>query len=84
MLSTGLALPVQIVIGCCVGTELGKMGKARSGFYLLVSKVLTEHKVLYTLPPYQAADKAAFAAQRPVGEGQKFMPPFMQKEQLKL
>lgn len=60
------------------------MGKARHGLYLAVSKVLTEHNVLYTLPPYQAADKASAAAQRPVGEGQKFMPPFMQKDHLKL
>ncbi|KAL3133145.1 hypothetical protein ABBQ38_007040 [Trebouxia sp. C0009 RCD-2024] len=66
------------------GTELGKMGKARSGLYLVVSKVLTEHNVMYTLPPYQPADKAAFMAQRPVGEGQRFMPPFMQKDNLKL
>ena len=60
------------------------MGKARTGIYLCVSKVLTELNVVYTLPPYQAADKAASAAQRPVGEGQKFMPAFMQKEALKL
>ena len=66
------------------GTELGKMGKARHGLYLVVSKALTEHNVVYTLPPYQPADKAAFMAQRPVGEGQKFMPPFMQKDHLKL
>ena len=67
-----------------VGTELGKMGKARSGLYLAVSKVLTEHHVVYTLPPYQPANRAAAAEQRPVGEGQNFMPPFMQKGQLKL
>ncbi|KAA6427548.1 MAG: mechanosensitive channel of small conductance-like 10 [Trebouxia sp. A1-2] len=66
------------------GTELGKMGKARSGLYLAVSKILTEHNVVYTLPPYQPANKAASAEQRPVGEGQKFMPPFMQKDHLKL
>lgn len=52
--------------------------------YLAVSKVLTEHNVVYTLPPYQPADKAAAAEKRPVGEGQKFMPPFMQKDHLKL
>ena len=57
------------------------MGKARHGLYLVVSKALTEHNVVYTLPPYQSADKAA---QRPVGEGQQFMPPFMQKDHLKL
>ena len=68
----------------CTGTELGKMGKARSGLYLTVSKTLTEHNVVYTLPPYQPANKAASAEQRPVGEGQKFMPPFMQKDHLKL
>ncbi|DBA97314.1 TPA: hypothetical protein ACH3X1_015052 [Trebouxia sp. C0004] len=68
----------------CTGTELGKMGKARSGLYLAVSKILTEHNVMYTLPPYQPANKAASAEQRPVGEGQNFMPPFMQKDRLKL
>lgn len=60
------------------------MGRARTGLYLAVSKALTEQKVVYSLPPYQPADKAAFMAQRPVGEGQKFMPPFMQKDHLKL
>eukprot|EP00891_Asterochloris_glomerata_P001949 jgi/Astpho2/1949/gw1.00038.393.1_t len=34
------------------GTELGRMGKARSGLYLCLSKCFTKHNVAYTLPPY--------------------------------
>lgn len=66
------------------GTELGRMGKARHGLYMCISKCLTEHNVRYTLPPYQAANSDSAKEQRPVGEGQKFMPPFMQKDRLKL
>ncbi len=61
------------------------MGKARSGLYLCLSKCFTKHNVAYTLPPYPVNLQGHSSnAERPRGEGSQFMPPFMQKGNLKL
>ena len=38
----------------------------------------------YTLPPYEILAGTPMHAQRPYGEGQPYMPPFMTKSALKL
>ena len=73
------------LLACSAGTELGRMGKARSGLYLCLSKCFTKHNVAYTLPPYPVNLQGHSSnAERPRGEGSLFMPPFMQKGSLKL
>ncbi|KAK9823582.1 hypothetical protein WJX72_003976 [[Myrmecia] bisecta] len=70
------------------GVELGRMSRARHALYMVVSKALVAANVAYTLPPYpdMAFHSSAHrpGPERPLGEGQAFMPPFMQKSALKL
>lgn len=60
------------------------MSKGRHGLYMVITKVLMETGVQYTLPPYENMTEALLHPMRPRGEGQAFMPPFLQKGALKL
>ena len=63
------------------------MSLARHALYMRVCEELLRMNVVYTLPPYQgmrAEDVASAGPLRPPGEGMPFMPPFAQKDALKL
>lgn len=66
------------------GVELGRMSRARHGLYLAISRALVDARARYTLPPYEDMGQALLHPQRPRGEGQPFMPPFLQKGALAL
>ena len=64
--------------------ELGRTSRARHGLFLAISKALVEAGARYTLPPYEVLPGNVMHGQRPYGEGQPYMPPFMTKSALKL
>ena len=69
---------------CIAAAELGRTSKARHGLFLAISKALVEAGARYTLPPYEMMHENLMHAQRPYGEGQAYMPPFMTKTALRL
>ncbi|CAL8466858.1 g6394 [Coccomyxa elongata] len=69
---------------CHPGTELRRMSMGRHGLYLAITKALIEAGVRYTLPPYDNMSAAMLNPMRPHGEGQIYLPPFLQKGALKL
>lgn len=67
------------------------MSKARHALYMVVCASLGRQGVTYTLPPYKGMDQLGGLLQghssyleRPRGEGQGFVPPFLSKSALKL
>ena len=69
---------------CDTGTELRHMSMGRHGLYMAITKALTEAGVRYTLPAYENMTAAMLNPMRPHGEGQVYLPPFLQKGALKL
>ncbi|EIE26550.1 hypothetical protein COCSUDRAFT_39616 [Coccomyxa subellipsoidea C-169] len=66
---------------CHQGTELRRMSLGRHGLYMVITKALLEAGVRYTLPPYENMTAALL---RPQGEGQAYMPSFLQRGALRL
>lgn len=64
--------------------ELGRTSRARHGLFLAISRALVEAGAQYTLPPCERLTGDPMHAQRPYGEGQSYLPPFMTKAALKL
>ena len=58
------------------------MSEARHLLYMCVTKALVATGARYTLPPYDSEAQAAYAANRPRGEGAAFMPDFMHRPAL--
>ena len=69
---------------CAAAAELGRTSRARHGLFLAISRALVEAGAQYTLPPYECLTGDPMHAQRPYGEGQSYLPPFMTKAALKL
>ena len=69
---------------CAAAAELGRTSRARHGLFLAISRALVEAGAQYTLPPYERLTGDPMHAQRPYGEGQSYLPPFMTKAALKL
>jgi hypothetical protein len=51
---------------------------------MAITQALVEGGVRYSLPSYEGMADAILHLLRPHGEGQTYMPPFMQKAALKL
>ena len=66
------------------GAELGRLSKARHMLYMAATAAIIKAGVRYTLPPYEGMGLQAGGAtpRRPPGEGQHFMPPFLQRPDL--
>ena len=58
------------------------MSEARHKLYMCVTAELVKTGARYTLPPYDIPAQAAYAADRPRGEGGPFMPAFMHRPAL--
>ena len=61
------------------GAELGRLSRARHALYMAVTAALVAAKARYTLPPYEDMQQVLLSAARTRGEGQPFMPPFLQR-----
>ncbi len=57
------------------------MSLGRHGLYMVITKALLEAGVRYTLPPYENMTAALL---RPQGEGEAYMPSFLQRGALRL
>ena len=67
------------------GAELGRLSKARHMLYMAATAAIIEAGIRYTLPPYEGMGLHPTGpppVRRPPGEGQRYMPPFLQRPDL--